>query len=100
MFTKLDLTNGTKRNAIASLILSAAAIAAAVLFFFFGNTVIAAPLVLWVLGVVNMMKGLHSDFPRAAKIARVLLVVCAALILVICVLSFWSALELVGVVGG
>lgn len=93
---------GTKKHSIAALVFAVLTIAVIAvilaLAFISGNftlqlELISIPAILWFVTVFLTMKGLNSEEPKYAKIARPIVFISAVLVVGLCVMSVFSLIR-------
>lgn len=85
---------GTKKDSLFALILSILLLCSTPLMIYKANLVIV-PLLLFFVTFYEMFRGLQSDSPKLAKIARIILIIAAIVVIALCVFVFFNTLRLV-----
>lgn len=93
-FKNTNEVTGTKTNSILALVFTSLAIISCLLYFFVGKQWLVLSLILWGGGVFQTLKGVKSDFPKPAKIARILAFAGAVVIIVLCILYIYSTFRM------
>ena len=79
-------TSGTKTNSLISLITALLSLLSLALYFVMGTSMLPIPVLLWFLSFTQMQKGLNSDEPKYARVAKIILIIAAILLVLLCIL--------------